>query len=193
MRFLVTGTGRCGTLYAAKYLQAMGLDIQHEKMGRNGTANWWLAVPWSLSPLPIFDKVVHIIREPVATISSLTACHVDHEIWEHVIPNTPVLETDPLLLRCMKLWHYWNLICEGLADVSFRIEDWDLHVQAVFSVNGPAPNIPKDTHTWKQFFTPVTWEQCAEMDWELTRLVRKQARRYGYSVEETHLDSRQHV
>jgi len=193
MRYLVTGTGRCGTLYAAHYLQAKGLDVQHEKYGRDGTVNWWLTCSWEMVPAPVFDQVLHIYREPLATISSLTTCPMDHEIWQHIIPNSPVKEGDSLLLRCMKHWHYWNLMGEGLADLSLRIEDWNLNtIGSFFGISGAEPNIPKDTHTWKGNFQPRTWEELYALEPELTRLIRKQARRYGYTYNETYFDHHQH-
>jgi hypothetical protein len=194
MRYLITGTGRCGTLYAARYLQAKGLDIRHEKMGKDGTVNWWLACSWELAPVPIFDKVLHIVREPLATISSLTTCLEQHEIWKHIIPNTPVYETDPVLLRCMKHWLYWNLNAEAIADQTLRIEDWSMETMGeFFGITGPEPEVPKDTHTWKGRFKAHTWDDLRVMEPELTRLIRQKARRYGYSYDETHLDRRQHL
>lgn len=184
MRFLVTGTGRCGTLYAARFLQNLGLDVRHEHMGVDGTSNWWLAVPWSLSPVPTFDKTLHIVREPLATISSLTTCSLDHEIWPHIIANSPVDENDPLLLRCMKHWFYWNLMAEAIADKTMRVEAFGLSViQDFFGVQStPTAWVPTDTHTWKGRYTPRSWQDCEAIDPDLTRLIRKLAARYGYDT-----------
>lgn len=183
MRCLVIGTGRCGTLYAAKYLQALGLDVPHEKMGRDGTSNWWLGVPWEMYPTPKFDRVLHIYREPLATISSLTTCGPQHEFWQHSIQNSPVQASDPVLVRAMKHWLYWNSMCELIADKSLAIEHWDTDwIEDFFQVTDTQPAIPKDTHTWKGRFIERTWMDLKDMEPDITRLIRRKARRYGYEI-----------
>ncbi|NEV65331.1 glycosyltransferase family 25 protein [Thiorhodococcus minor] len=50
---LITGHPRCGTGYASALCRQMGLDVGHEKAGRDGISSWMFAVedknnPWAL-------------------------------------------------------------------------------------------------------------------------------------------------
>lgn len=69
---LVTGTGRCGTGYMARYLRACGLDVGHEVLGNDGISAWTLTVGRTIAthcrPVPEFDVVIHVVREPCGTI-----------------------------------------------------------------------------------------------------------------------------
>lgn len=179
--FLITGTGRCGTMYATQYLQAKGLDIPHENMGADGTADWRWTCAWSnqSSPPPTFDRILHLHREPLAAISSL-AFYPD--IWTHIIANSPVQESDPLLLRCMKHWYYWNLMAEAKAYLSIGIEDWSMKtVGHFFGISGEEPNVRKDVHTKKGFYVDRTWDDLFKQSPELTCMIVTLARHLGYS------------
>src|SRR5688572_17821987 len=73
---LVTGCPRSGTKYMALLLQAYGLDVGHEEMGARGISSFSLAVtsedgPWGPTRERYrFARVVHLVREPLATIAS---------------------------------------------------------------------------------------------------------------------------
>lgn len=190
MKYLITGTGRCGTQYAAFYLQAIGLDIRHEKVGRDGTSDW--GFPRVLD----FERAIHIYREPLACISSLNeVSDPDHIFWHGVIDNSPVQWTDSVLVRSMKHWLYWNRLCEAAADCNLAIENWSpLFVSKYFGIDQPDPGISKRTHAWDQEFKQLRWEDLAATNPHLTRLIRNQARRYGYQIPyEAHFDRYQHL
>lgn len=76
-RFVVTGTGRCGTRYLAYVLSASGVTCGHEEVftpdgpgmwaGRRGDSSW-LAAPH----LEGFDGyVLHLVRNPLHVVRSL--------------------------------------------------------------------------------------------------------------------------
>ena len=46
---VVTGCPRSGTLYTAKLLQAVGFDVRHEALGKDGIVSWYV-VPNSPDP-----------------------------------------------------------------------------------------------------------------------------------------------
>jgi hypothetical protein len=76
---LVTGAPRLGTTTAARYFQAQGLDVGHERMGVDGASSYY----WFRdNPVPqaahagrrsdyVFERVIHLVRDPLATIASL--------------------------------------------------------------------------------------------------------------------------
>lgn len=85
MKFIVTGTGRCGTKYTAKYLQDLGLVGGHEsifstsfdpnilgdpnhKYAKSDFEVSWMAVPH----LRLLRKpVIHLVRDPVKVWQSM--------------------------------------------------------------------------------------------------------------------------
>lgn len=76
---LVVGHPKSGTGYMAKLLQAHGLGVGHERMGRNGIASWMFAavttsVPHSFDgsarALFEFHYVLHVVRHPLPVIAS---------------------------------------------------------------------------------------------------------------------------
>ncbi len=76
-RFLITGHSRSGTGYAASLFSANGFDIGHERMGRDGTSSWLMAVeaisyPWTQDRRQDyeFDTVIHVVREPLDVVCS---------------------------------------------------------------------------------------------------------------------------
>lgn len=84
---LVTGLGGCGTHYLARSLRALGVDVDHERLGSSGAVSWPYAVDDALVGLTYphgallrpslrFRLVVHAVRCPLQQISSLTS-HTD--------------------------------------------------------------------------------------------------------------------
>lgn len=84
VELIVTGTGRCGTGYAAKMLTACGLPTGHKDLynpkvlyagapettaGMPGESSW-LAAP-DVPVLPQRIKVVHIVRDPLEVVRSM--------------------------------------------------------------------------------------------------------------------------
>jgi len=86
MRFVITGTPRSGTQYAARLMTVLGVPCSHEKTLRpltnvadvlkwpaadTGESSW---LGWSLIPLMVGYRIpiLHVIRNPWAVIDSLT-------------------------------------------------------------------------------------------------------------------------
>lgn len=124
---LVTGCPRSGTKYIASLLHELGLDIRHEAMGRDGIASWCMATHASAAPYgpaladQPFDAIYHQVRNPLHVIPSMTT--LSEQTWEFVYPLTSCRPEDPMLVRCAKLWHDWNLHAQRLASWRYRVED----------------------------------------------------------------------
>jgi hypothetical protein len=128
-RLLVTGCGRSGTKFTAVLLQRLGLDVRHEKMGRDGIAAWTLAVaserpPWApAAALESFEEIYHQVRHPLAVIRSVATFKPSS--WEYICEHTSATPQDPVLLRAAKYWLDWNRHAELVGTWRYRIEDLD--------------------------------------------------------------------
>jgi tetratricopeptide (TPR) repeat protein len=77
-RLRLTGHPRCGSAYIAQAMQALGLEIGHERPNRDGICSWIHAVddlnpPFGALPLPAdcFRTTVSYVRDPSAAIPSI--------------------------------------------------------------------------------------------------------------------------
>lgn len=77
---LITGHPRTGTASAASMMQEAMVMVMHEKVDRDGTANWMMAVKAERYPFGFdnfrrqdlkFNEVILLLREPIATINSI--------------------------------------------------------------------------------------------------------------------------
>ncbi len=148
--FVVTGTGRSGTMGMSVLLNRAGVRTSFEEffcarqidpaLGQNYPS--WLdstetigevssLAPPYLRHLPEEVVVLHQVRNPVATLASLVteSLAVGEKIrWfpnikfnRRYLPETSI--DDASLLFYMKYWLLWNEMIEPFADVRYRIED----------------------------------------------------------------------
>lgn len=136
LRFVVVGTGRCGTTYTAELLQRAGIPVDHKAVFTEkgpmpverleGDASW-MAVPY----LDRFSgAILHQVREPLAVIDSLldlglfASPFTDeiHRPWRRFLESHFTLCGDPVL-DAMRFYVQWNARCETHADLRIRIED----------------------------------------------------------------------
>lgn len=136
LRFVVVGTGRCGTTFTATALQRAGIAVDHEAVFTEagpqpvahleGDASWMAA--------PYLDRfqgaVLHQVREPLAVIDSLldlglfASPFTDeiHRPWRRFLERHFSLGGDPLV-DAMRFYVQWNERCEAHASLRLRIED----------------------------------------------------------------------
>lgn len=82
-KILVVGHPRTGTGYTAKLLQSWGLDVQHERMGKDGISHWGMAVGGD-NPVIFgqfrdnitfnsieWDTIIYCVRDPKTSIPSI--------------------------------------------------------------------------------------------------------------------------
>jgi hypothetical protein len=190
---LITGCGRSGTVYTSCLLDELGADVPHETMGLDGIASWLLAVeadwaPWGpLRHMFQYRTVLHQVRHPLAAIASAQTFRP--ESWNYICRHIPCDVTEPLLLRCGKYWHYWNLQAEQTAEWTYRIEELPSVFEQVCEVVGVFPDrsrlaaVPADVNSRKERYGAITWDRLAELDPELTHKIQAQAAHYGYADE----------
>lgn len=131
-KILVVGHPRTGTGYTSKLLQSWGLDVQHEKMGKDGTSNWTYAAVESDAPL--FDgkfsdhewhTIIYCVRDPKGTIASVAYTEDTNEHSLNYRKKWGKYKlTDNKLTNAIRSIVAWDkLIGKIKPHVTFRIED----------------------------------------------------------------------
>ena len=204
MRYvIIVACPKSGTQYISQLLTRLGLDFGHEAAcgwakGKDGKASWLLgagykAIPFDgQPPLDEFENpiILHQVRHPVGCISSSQKIAI--YAWEYIAKFIPLkrLNKENLIENCMRLWYYWNIRCEKLAEWTYRIENleeiWEEFCQ---KINHPEliekkdmiKDIPKNVGSSKPY-TPITIDKMIEVNKRLARKIVKLARIYGYKI-----------
>jgi hypothetical protein len=184
--FLITGCGRSGTKYTAKVLQKAGLDVQHEKPGRDGTVSsvWAVEDTWypgyHAQKRPEFDLILHQVREPLATIGSLTTALQGS--WNWNARHIPIDPKAPSLIKAARYWYYWNLKIEEIAQHRYRVEDmkdeWEF-LCMLLGCNCRLPNVSKKTNSREHI--RVNWLRLSQAVPDIYTELRTMSERYGYT------------
>lgn len=195
---------RSGTLSTAKSLQQLGLDIQHEWVGKDGTVSCFFFIDNKWYPkgntrngkhesTHIGDGVpsdykwkltIHQVRNPLDCISSMySLVGSDHKKWlvELGIINKKYLT--PKLLLCMSMYYEQNKIFEGISDYRIRLEDNGRKLMKILKLKGEYPIL--HLHKTPPIFKmkeKLTWNKLFNTDFMLTEKIIKQANSYGYNI-----------
>ena len=198
---LITGSGRSGTTYAAKTMQAVGLDIPHEKVGAHGTSSlfflvdsdWYPMLPWYPGRNHVgerrsdfeFEHVVQIVRHPLKTIPSIGKIFngLNYELFEEqgIIPKG----IKNKMLRCAYMYYELNMLAEKQADLRVQLERYATSWPAIMRLIGykagfPAHVKPANKGQGYRASVPLTWQQLIDLDAELAKKIMNMTRRYGY-------------
>lgn len=186
--FLITGCGRSGTKYMARVLRAAGLDVGHETLGADGVVSSIWAVEDEYypayhhqGPRPEFDVVLHQVREPLATIGSLTTALPGS--WKWNARHVPiVVEEHSVLDMAIMYWYWWNHLCQMVSDYRYRIEnleqEWYTLQQLIGFTGELDRSIPKTVNSRRHRI--VTWDDVKRAQPHLP--VKNLAARYGYEL-----------
>lgn len=138
-RLIVTGTGRCGTGYVSKVLQAAMVPADHERFfnpAHHEIPDWgradasWMAAPY-LADYPD-AYIVHLVRHPLRVIESLVSTYLfEDEVSEPKAPYAGFLrdhaadamKKDTPLERAVAFYLDWVDRIESYASVRLRVED----------------------------------------------------------------------
>jgi GR25 family glycosyltransferase involved in LPS biosynthesis len=138
---LAIGHPRCGSGYMEQLLKAYGLDVGHERMGKDGISSWMFAVedenPFALNPLAAtrknkhFRHVIHFVRDPRTAIPSIIREN-RHSEKSYAFRRRHILKTYEIDLddagseveKALLSYIYWNkIIEEQKTDIVLRVED----------------------------------------------------------------------
>lgn len=190
---VITGCPRSGTAYITVLLNALGVKIGHEAVREDGIASWLLAARSNKGPYgPGFSKlgtrplaVVHQVREPLATIASMTT--LLGPSWKFAASHIDCAREPSLVRMAMKLWVGWNALTEKIAEKRYRIEEIDTVLPELLKFFNRAPagnlqavlaDIPRNVHTRPH--DTLTWQDLEREDQALSERVREMSKTYGY-------------
>jgi hypothetical protein len=196
---LITAVGRSGTHYTARLMQAMGMDIPHEAVGRDGAASWkhittgtfvvkkrWKRKRETFIDSSGFTTILHQTRHPLKVIASMQT--FGDATWRYMAQFTSLTVGMPVLQRAMLGYLEWNRLIEARADWRFQIEQLTDVFEAFCEHAGlepqPMPQLPheaRDSRT--QRYEPLTWAKLHEQDPGITESLKQMAEVYGYSDE----------
>ena len=203
MKRLITGCGSAGTKYISRVLKRLGYSMPHERMGHGGSVSFY-AVGLQEDIRADFDVILHQVREPIASISSIHTMR----FWEmdevslsgvNILKTMPQLRDENYTLQCAKYWYWWNLAAEKMSSQTYRIEEltsgnnpemfkcWrdTLQLSAVgYADFLDAMQSTKKTNTRvkRSEYREISWGSLAALDPHLTDKIRSLASRYGYGV-----------
>lgn len=91
IKYIVTGTGRCGTMFMSKFLTSAGINCGHELIFTNDgisaarqniksynnfeADSSYMAAPYLQSDLLSNSRIIHIVREPMMVINSFVVSY----------------------------------------------------------------------------------------------------------------------
>lgn len=188
---LIVGCGRSGTRYAKEVLAAVGIDVGHEVAGPMGT------VDWHKVPDPSeYKLVLHQVRHPLRVIESTHT--IMGRSWDFLSENEPrITRNDPILVRSMKCWLYWNERAEKVSSKTYMVEEMEKHVTSICNELGvkmtpqklgAVRRISKQNHTrranpkHKAKYPTLTWVDLEDADSYVAGEIMTTARRYGYRI-----------
>jgi hypothetical protein len=184
--FLITGSGRSGTKYMATVLRQCGLDVGHERPGRDGIVSsyYCFEAAWypgqHVAPRPAFDVVLHQVRHPLRSIASITTGHS----WKWTCQFLPVGPRAPLLRRACWNWLVFNEEAERQAIFTYRVEDLEEAWGEIERLLGfeadyrSISDVPRDINARRH--RAVAWADVRRVAPGIYGRIRTAAKRYGY-------------
>jgi hypothetical protein len=153
MLFAVIGTPRSGTKCMSDLFTNHGYPCNHEAyFGCPAFGTWYgnaqgesssLALPYAGGIRKQGGKIIHIIRDPMKTVSSiirkdfLSDDYFDKSVNAFFFKiNMPELVELEEMDRYLYFWAKWNLRCERAAHKTFKIEDVTKNPNQVFEFLG---------------------------------------------------------
>jgi len=185
-KIIVVGCPRSGTTYISRQYRRNGLEVHHEQLGPDGTVNWCigpmladkytnsrLKAPWGGHTVTELKQrypnalIYHVVRHPQYAMSSMAT--ISRPSWNFIQQFIDIKESDNIIQKVMKMWHYWNLLCEEAAVNTYMLED----TSTCFSVQ-----TPKFANSRKHKIYSI--DEFAETDPHLWGKIKIQANKYGY-------------
>lgn len=194
----ILSSGRSGTTYTSNLLNALGVDVGHEKVGERGMigCNWYefLDRPKYRGK---FTRRLHQVREPIACIRSMLT--LKNGIFSRIesVVGAPKLHPNEELRkvhRAASVYMRFNHLMASKASWTYRVEDLKFgsavydNLCNIFDVpRGTRPRIlrlPLNINTRPKAGVPeVSWEILKKIDESLSDGIMSMAESYGYTYE----------
>ena len=196
-KFLIIGCPRSGTTYTTTFFRQIGFDVKHEKMGKHGCIGWNYAIDKEFKKKGTrvgikFTHILHQVRHPLLVMRSLPVTFAVRSEMKHIKRGVGKLCPDDLLIRCMQMWHKWNVLCEKQSILTYRVEDLyrgskltkKLSNMLSFNLN-KVKDIDTKTNSKKKkksYIKTLTWKMLEDKNKKLFKKIVEQTRRYGYEI-----------
>ena len=142
IRYVVTGCGQSGTMFAARLLSAAGLDCSHETVFSGWGPDYETAPDWrgsgrlgdsSFSAVPFLGElggdvvVVHQVRAPLDQIGAVAGQGLLDQSpvppWVRFVDHhVGILDVAPGLRRAAAYWLRWNDAVGSAADIRWGLQ-----------------------------------------------------------------------
>jgi len=173
---------RSGSRFTARLLKGLGVKVEQEHLGEEGTVSWRHAVePYDA------EVVLHQVRNPLAAITSTSTASA--RSLKYIAKNTGLQWTgDDVLRFCLRTYPLWHKLIENHhPQWRYQIESlnqpeiWEefcsrLQISGEWVEMGAAARHSRAA----QYGEVCTWEQLMDLDGEATRQVRELSKEYGY-------------
>lgn len=190
---LITGHQRSGTGYMAALCQAMGLDVGHERVGKDGCSSFQFAVDTKTVCFHSaeqnkgrahyrFDRIIHVVRHPLHVIASTAFTDMNGAIeWQaKFVPVTAPAGHG--IRRAVQTYLGWNELIEEQTAEMVRVEDAENVLPELLGetviADPPPPTVNGRDHPplgWSRVATACVGDEFPRL-WEM-------AERYGYGDE----------
>ncbi len=153
MKLRILACARSGTLYTTEVLQAVGLKVEHEFTGEDGTVSCYAVgkppyphlhqnpamqhiphrnedvykIPWT--------HTLHQVREPLKVIESVYFV-LTEPAWKWYAGKINLPHRSNITYRSMLYWLRWNELCESLASYTYRLENMEAEWPAICEMIG---------------------------------------------------------
>ena len=198
-RFVVTGTGRCGTKYLAELFAACQIPCLHEQVFTvAGPRDWftvradssWLAAPYLQD---FAGTVIHLVRNPLHVVRSLVGVELFedsgntlHDPYQEFIKRhgawSPTTD-DPVELASRFVVD-WNDRIAPYADVTVRVEDLTPEVlRGLLERVGSKPALPFVEKRFATVPLDLNARRRAVLEWsDVPAFLKDHAEALGYAV-----------
>ena len=200
-KVLVTGACRSGTTTVTKFLRDAGLQVNHEKMGYDGTVScmFFMDAPYYPKGGGVFshegdgkfsdyefETIIHLIRHPLEAIPSQAGIYSkDHKQWVNDQKLVDI-STKPNLYHAAKLWLKVNRHVGTLTKKRIRIEDLEAHwpkLRKWLDLSGHIPVVGEMNKASGVFRRDsIEWEDLYALDETMTNQIIKLTGQYGYEI-----------
>lgn len=201
VKYVVTGTGRCGTGFMSKLLTSAGVPCGHEAIfGPGGPQDItdptleadasWLAAPY-LRTIRDATTIVHLTRHPQHVIDSLMRIgfwtHPGHKPYrDFARQHLPSLDLyDDPLAKSAHFYMEWNrLIARSAPDrIPVRIEDEPDKILRRLGVDSGQARLFNDAYYNSRGNLSQTWD-LGQLPCGLRGKLNRMADKYGYDLKQ---------
>lgn len=185
-RILILGHPRSGTLYTTVVLRTLGLQVEHERQGKEGsvTGQFWYG-DWKLEN---YDIILHQVRNPLKVIASCTKMRIRNpKVITHLaeISGTKMTQQQAKnkVLRYMVTWLGFVKWVDSICAWRYRVEDMPNVFPKIceefgLSTDTPLPAIPDNVNHLEH--RTLTYSDLRKLDKDLAEQIYAKACKYGY-------------